>query len=165
MANNTDRMFTEYYGFMVWISFMTMSFAHLLVYCLSPLRVYMVEQVWQSFAQGFHPGVFLQLEIVVPPYNALDLNIFMNYQHFCTGIWEQFEQDRRRLQMSLRLQIFISIETAAFLISYNFLLIFFTILLCFSNLAVYGANEHDVILVFLMSTTLFLLFSPVRRLF
>ena len=165
MANDTDRMFTEFYGFMVWISFVAISIANLLVYCLSPLREYMVEQVWQSFTQGFHPGVFHQFEILVPPYNAGDLNMFMNYQHFCTGFWEQFEQDRRTLQMSLRLKIIFSIETAAFLISYNFLLIFFTILLCFSNLFVYGAEEHDVIFMFLMSTTLFLLFSPVRRLF
>ena len=164
MANDTDGMFTEFYGFMVWISFVAISIAHLLVYCLSPLREYMVEQVWQSFP-GL-PGVFHQLEILVPPYNAGDLNMFMNYQHFCSGLWEQFEQDRRRLQMSLRLKIVLSIETAAFLISYNFLLIFFTILLCFSNLAVYGAEEEgaDVIILFLMSTTFFLLFSPVRRL-
>ena len=153
------------YGFVVWTSFFAISLIHLIVYCKSPLRRYMVEQVWESLMQGVNPVVVQQVfQLAVPPYNAGDLNMFINYHHFCTGIWEQFEQDRQRLQISLKLKIVVSIETAAFLISYNFLLIFFTILTCLSNIAVYGADER-VLFLFLMTTTMFLLFSPVRRFF
>ena len=153
------------YEFVVWTSFFAISLIHLIMYCKSPLRRYMVEQVWESFMQGVNPVVVQQVfQLAVPPYNAGDPNTFINYHHFCTGIWEQFEQDRRRLQMSLKLKIVVSIEFAAFLLSYNFLLIFFTILVCLSNVAIYGADER-VLFLFLMSTTIFLLFSPARRLF